>query len=69
MKPGDLVLNLGNNGRFDVRIGSTCLVLAVRPDPYGYGPDDQVLEVLMEDGKVIKDLLVHDWMKVISEAG
>lgn len=68
MKIGDLVLNLGDNGRFDVRIGSTCLVLAVRPDPYGYDDDDQILEVLMEDGRIIKDLLVHGWMKVISEA-
>lgn len=67
MQPGDLVLNRGDNGRFDVRIGSTCLVLAVRPNPYGYDPDDQILEVLMEDGKIIKDLLVHGRMEVINE--
>lgn len=68
MQPGDLVLNRGDNGRFDVRIGSTGLILAVSKNPYGYDKDDVILEVLMDDGKVIKDLLPHAWMEVINEA-
>jgi hypothetical protein len=67
MKPGDLVLFTGDGGRFDVTPGSKGLVLEVRRNPYGYSRDQFEFDALI-DGKIVRDILTHDWMEVISEA-
>ncbi|MBM4224446.1 MAG: hypothetical protein FJ167_06580 [Gammaproteobacteria bacterium] len=66
MKAGDLVLFTGDNGRFDVRISSKGLVLEVRRNPYGYGPDDIEFDALI-DGKVVRSILEYDWMEAVRE--
>jgi hypothetical protein len=59
---------MGDNGRFDVTPGSKGLVLEARRNPYGYRSDDIEFDALI-DGKVIRNIVAHDWMEVISEAG
>ena len=68
MKAGDLVLFTGDNGRFDVRIGSKGLVLEVRRNPYGFKSDDIEFDALI-DGKVVRNIVSHDWMEVLNAAG
>lgn len=71
VNPGDLVLFMGDGGRFDVTPGSKGLVLEVRRNPYGYSRDrfeDQFEFDALIDGKVIRDILKDDWMEVISES-
>jgi hypothetical protein len=67
VKPGDLVLFTGDGGRFDITPGSKGLVLEVRRSPYEYRSDDIEFDALI-NGKVVRDILAHDWTEVISES-
>lgn len=68
MKSGDLVLFRGDGGRFDVRIGSIGLVLAVRKDQYRYSRGDFLFDALL-DGKIVRGILNNDWQEVVSGQG